>query len=73
MTGLRIKRSLRMREFIHQLYANNVITSVYSVGKPTIMTGFGLVTQGNAPDFVPFNMTTPVDSSGSGACRLTCE
>jgi len=26
-------------------------------GKPSLLTGFGLVTQGNAPDFVPFNST----------------
>jgi mannan endo-1,4-beta-mannosidase len=26
-------------------------------GKPALLTGFGLVTQGNAPDFVPFNST----------------
>ncbi|KAF8559570.1 glycoside hydrolase family 5 protein [Imleria badia] len=29
-----------------------------AVGKPLALTGFGLVTQGNAADFVPFNMTT---------------
>jgi mannan endo-1,4-beta-mannosidase len=28
-----------------------------SVGKPSILTGFGLVTQSNAPNFVPFNTT----------------
>jgi len=26
-------------------------------GKPVVLTGFGLVTQNNAPDFVPFNAT----------------
>ncbi|KAG6376142.1 glycoside hydrolase family 5 protein [Boletus reticuloceps] len=32
--------------------------SANAVGKPLALTSFGLVTQGNAPDFVPFNMTT---------------
>ncbi|KAH7930767.1 glycoside hydrolase family 5 protein [Leucogyrophana mollusca] len=29
-----------------------------AVGKPVTLTGFGLVTQENAPFFIPFNMTT---------------
>lgn len=29
-----------------------------SVGKPAALTGFGLVTQSNAPAFVPFNSTS---------------
>jgi len=29
-------------------------------GKPVTMTGFGLVTQSNAPTFVPFNSSVPV-------------
>ncbi|KAG9318477.1 glycoside hydrolase family 5 protein [Chiua virens] len=32
--------------------------SANAVGKPSALTGFGLVTQSNAPDFVPFNMTS---------------
>ncbi|KAN0077293.1 glycoside hydrolase family 5 protein [Tylopilus felleus] len=32
--------------------------SAAAVGKPSALTGFGLVTQANAPNFVPFNMTT---------------
>ncbi|KAG8217511.1 glycoside hydrolase family 5 protein [Butyriboletus roseoflavus] len=32
--------------------------SAAAVGKPSALTGFGLVTQSNAPNFVPFNMTT---------------
>ncbi|KAI0273624.1 glycoside hydrolase superfamily [Gloeopeniophorella convolvens] len=31
-----------------------------AVGKPLALTGFGLVTQGNLPAFVPFNATFPV-------------
>lgn len=35
------------------------MSNVYSsVGKPAALTGFGLVTQSNAPAFVPFNSTT---------------
>ncbi|KAH0830561.1 glycoside hydrolase family 5 protein [Lanmaoa asiatica] len=34
------------------------VQSGAAVGKPSALTGFGLVTQGNAADFVPFNMTT---------------
>jgi mannan endo-1,4-beta-mannosidase len=34
-------------------------------GKPITLTGFGLVTQGNADKFVPFNSTTPLLSSSS--------
>ncbi|KAH7889702.1 glycoside hydrolase family 5 protein [Phlebopus sp. FC_14] len=32
--------------------------SAAAVGKPATLTGFGLVTQSNAANFVPFNMTT---------------
>jgi len=32
-------------------------------GKPVALTGFGLVTQNNAPDFVPFNSTTVSDAT----------
>ncbi|KAF9246526.1 glycoside hydrolase family 5 protein [Melanogaster broomeanus] len=32
--------------------------SAAAVGKPLSLTGFGLVTQSSATDFVPFNMTT---------------
>ncbi|KAG2132512.1 glycoside hydrolase family 5 protein [Suillus bovinus] len=31
--------------------------SASAVGKPSVLTAFGLVTQSNAPDFVPFNST----------------
>ncbi|KAF8844970.1 glycoside hydrolase [Paxillus ammoniavirescens] len=45
------------------------VQSAAAVGKPIALTGFGLVTQSNAPNFVPFNMTTapysPDVSSGS--------
>ncbi|KAA1471179.1 glycoside hydrolase [Dentipellis sp. KUC8613] len=33
--------------------------SAQAVGKPLALTGFGLVTQGNAQQFVPFNSSTP--------------
>lgn len=39
-------------------WITNQAQSADAVGKPLIMTAFGLVTQSNAADFVPFNMTT---------------
>ncbi|KAI5122966.1 hypothetical protein M0805_006845 [Coniferiporia weirii] len=46
------------------------------VGKPTVLTAFGLVTNDNAPFFVPFNTTiapfnntTPIDNSTSSLRR----
>lgn len=39
-------------------WITNQAQSAAAVGKPLIMTAFGLVTQSNAADFVPFNMTT---------------
>lgn len=41
--------------------------SAAAVGKPLIMTAFGLVTQDNAADFVPFNMTTAPYASGTSS------
>jgi mannan endo-1,4-beta-mannosidase len=37
--------------------------SAASVGKPVVLTGFGLVTQDNAQAYVPFNSTEPVVGS----------
>jgi len=37
--------------------------SALAVGKPVIVTGFGLVTQDNLPAFVPFNSVSPVQSN----------
>ncbi|KAG2349908.1 glycoside hydrolase family 5 protein [Suillus weaverae] len=45
---------------IEQNGAQWIITQAQTasaVGKPSILTGFGLVTQSNAPSFVPFNST----------------
>ncbi|KIJ17403.1 glycoside hydrolase family 5 protein [Paxillus involutus ATCC 200175] len=39
-------------------WISNQVQSAAAVGKPVALTGFGLVTQSNAPNFVPFNMTT---------------
>ncbi|KZP11991.1 glycoside hydrolase family 5 protein [Athelia psychrophila] len=36
-------------------------------GKPTVATGFGLVTTSNAPDFVPFNSTEVSSGNGTAA------
>lgn len=40
-----------------------------SVGKPAVLTAFGLVTQANAPDFVPFNSTVAPFASENLAKR----
>jgi len=37
--------------------------SARSIGKPVILTGFGLVTQGNLQQFVPFNAESPAEKS----------
>lgn len=40
------------------------------LGKPVALTGFGLVTQANAPNFVPFNSSTaPFATQGSNAVQ----
>ncbi|KAI6108978.1 glycoside hydrolase family 5 protein [Pisolithus croceorrhizus] len=39
-------------------WITNQAQSANAVGKPLVMTAFGLVTQNNSADFVPFNMTT---------------
>ncbi|KAH7914659.1 glycoside hydrolase family 5 protein [Hygrophoropsis aurantiaca] len=39
-------------------WINSQAQSSAAVGKPVTLTGFGLVTQENAPYFIPFNMTT---------------
>jgi len=36
-------------------FINSQAQSALAVGKPVVCTGFGLVTQGNLGDFVPFN------------------
>ncbi|TFK54791.1 glycoside hydrolase [Heliocybe sulcata] len=36
--------------------------SAQTYGKPVFLTGFGLVSESNAPFFVPFNNTLPVES-----------
>ncbi|KAI6167024.1 glycoside hydrolase family 5 protein [Pisolithus thermaeus] len=38
-------------------WITNQAQSANAVGKPLVMTAFGLVTQNNSADFVPFNMT----------------
>jgi mannan endo-1,4-beta-mannosidase len=39
--------------------------SALAVGKPVTLAAFGLVTQQNLPNFIPFNSTTPVTTSSS--------
>ncbi|KIJ69403.1 glycoside hydrolase family 5 protein [Hydnomerulius pinastri MD-312] len=45
--------------------------SASAVGKPVALTGFGLVTQMNAPNFVPFNMTTAPYASDASSAAAT--
>ncbi|KAG1890996.1 glycoside hydrolase family 5 protein [Suillus subluteus] len=52
-------------------WITNQAQSASAVGKPAVLTGFGLVTQTNAPYFVPFNSTvapfaTDENSTGYG-------
>ncbi|KIM65251.1 glycoside hydrolase family 5 protein [Scleroderma citrinum Foug A] len=54
-------------------WITNQAQSASAVGKPFIMTSFGLVTQGNAADFVPFNMTTAPYGSSPSSSALTTE
>ncbi|EIW85194.1 glycoside hydrolase family 5 protein [Coniophora puteana RWD-64-598 SS2] len=48
-------------------WINNQAQLGGAVGKPTIITGFGLVTQGNAPNFVPFNSSSSTDASSNAS------
>jgi len=41
------------------------VASAQAVGKPVILSAFGIVTQGNLDFFVPFNATAPVVTSSS--------
>jgi len=43
-------------------FINSQVQSAIAVGKPVIVTGFGLVTQDNLPAFVPFDSVFPVQS-----------
>jgi len=43
-------------------WIKNQIQNAQPYGKPVVCTGFGLVTQNNAPDFVPFNSTLVANS-----------
>ncbi|KAG6335366.1 hypothetical protein ID866_3729 [Astraeus odoratus] len=38
--------------------------SASAVGKPIVMSSFGILTQNNSADFVPFNMSTAADPDG---------
>ena len=54
----------------------NINLIVCSVGKPIVLTAFGLVSQGNLDFFVPFNSTTPAVTSSTarkrkGLCYIT--
>ena len=40
--------------------ASNPRSTVYSTGKPVVLSAFGLVTQDNLLNFVPVNDTSPV-------------
>ncbi|KAG1891002.1 glycoside hydrolase family 5 protein [Suillus subluteus] len=50
-------------------WITNQAQSASAVGKPAVLTGFGLVTQTNAPYFVPFNSTIAPFAT-DGARRL---
>lgn len=41
------------------------VQTAQTFGKPIALTGFGLVTQDNVPDFVPFNSTKDVTSTSA--------
>lgn len=41
------------------------------VGKPLVLNGFGLVSQTNLNDFVPFNMTSPLYPSNTSVMSTT--
>jgi len=43
-------------------FITSQVQSAQAVGKPVIVTGFGLVTQDNLPAFVPFDSVFPVQS-----------
>ncbi|KAG0707761.1 glycoside hydrolase family 5 protein [Suillus ampliporus] len=45
--------------------------SAAAVGKPAVLTGFGLVTQSNAPSFVPFNSTVAPFASDNSSSNAT--
>ena len=47
------------------------LVGLISVGKPLVVTGFGLVTQDNFPFFVPFNSSVPVQSVASDNSSTT--
>lgn len=68
--GSRRKLRLPKCEFISYfmcLFAQRQL--LCSVGKPLALTAFGIVTQNNLADFVPFNDSTPVTSTLVGKKR----
>lgn len=48
-------------------WIQNQAQSAQQVGKPSLLSGFGLVTQNNAQDFVPFNSTISPDTASTSA------
>lgn len=48
-----------------QLVAPIYLIELCRYGKPVVITGFGLVTQGNAPNFVPFDSTSVANDSST--------
>jgi hypothetical protein len=56
-SGSPVRRKVLLREHLVIVQCIWVSNIYLSVGKPSVLTGFGLVTQDNAPYFVPFNST----------------
>ena len=50
-------RSLVKRNDFSYIFLVFLILYLLRFNKPVALTGFGLVTQNNAPNFVPFNST----------------
>lgn len=49
---------------------HDALSPTSRVGKPVVLTGFGLVSQDNLPSFVPFNATSAPYSSSKGIISL---
>jgi hypothetical protein len=62
--GFKVMRSLANCTIFLYIYILLLILILYlpRFNKPVALTGFGLVTQNNANDFVPFNSTQPPDA-----------
>ena len=45
---------------------------VYSIGKPVVLSAFGIVAQDRLQQFVPFNSTCPLVKPQQGWKRKSC-